>query len=256
MKQFSSLIITLPLTYISTVTANCNRFTTNDTWAVKLNGYDGYSFLLPEPIQISDFVTCTSSLAANSTNSCSTSNSCTLLGKGGISTSARYNVTPTNNNVDVLETFFMLVSDAAAKNKGDSDVTPPSFNICGNVTHQYEKAGVDTPEFCIAQGDSGWIRYDPQYLCVNGTADECTDGPFENGTSMVVCGLAEVAKGTMTVLENRTVGSGDARYRAADNNPSLGNQQSCEASLGAENGRVRKWSLGVVAISVVVGLLV
>ncbi|KAJ6256663.1 hypothetical protein Dda_8528 [Drechslerella dactyloides] len=248
----------LYLLFAASVLADCNRFITTDTWTVKLNSDTGYSFLANASIQISNFTTCTPSLVSVP-SSCI--GRCSIIGSGGVSVAARFNITPSTNDPSTLSRFF-TVAVAAAANKdtttnsrrGPNDEDPPSYSVCGDISTSYAAAGIPVPEMCFSLNETRWVRYDPQFLCLNGTADECSNGPFENGTAVTVCGIRRIADGTISFLQDRTVLSGDGQYTATDENPSASmNMSMCQPSGVSRAKSEGGW---MVAIAVIAGIIV
>ncbi|RVD81829.1 uncharacterized protein DFL_009676 [Arthrobotrys flagrans] len=240
----------LSLLVLPPVLGDCARFTTTDRWTRKPRGgsdsYEaGYQFLEDGPvIQVSDYVTCSQMLGYRPPRLChGNATFCQLGPEGKAEASARFSVVPTNSNGRALETFFGLVSKAAEAN-GQGDAEPPKFQACGDVAPWSDRA------FCLAPGDNAWIRYYPQYFCVNGTAEECTDGPFESGTELVVCGIGELASGDLSLLSNRTIGEGIRSYIANDFNPALDGSLTCGSVAGFE---LKAWSFGFMGLAIIVG---
>ncbi|EPS37725.1 hypothetical protein H072_8581 [Dactylellina haptotyla CBS 200.50] len=246
MRSFNTPLTISALFLTPTVLAGCGRFVTNEDWTVKLNGWDGYRFLGDNPIQISDYVDCTRGQNSTRDPSC-TDTQCAVVGQGGVLLSAKFNIPPINNNETALGEFFSVVRNDV-KGVTDSDKTLPMYRVCGNLTHEYEKTNRPVPSYCIDEGDTAWIRYDPQYFCVNGTAEDCTNGPYESGTELVVCAARNLTEGTFDLFSDRTVGNGSDRYTAELQNPSLNHNLTCQASIGTVVYKPQGWSLALVVL--------
>ncbi|KAK6498697.1 hypothetical protein TWF481_011275 [Arthrobotrys musiformis] len=246
-------LLLLPIFFLPSVLGGCNRFTTTNRWtAIRSLDTPGYGFLEDGPVsQVSDFINCNSNYASQ--NPCSGNASlCSLEASGSIIATARFNMQPTTSNEKDLEAFFNVVKKAADAN-GKGNAESPRYSTCGDVKLADEEAGFYR-KFCTARGDRGWIRYYPQYTCVNGTAEECTDGPFESGTMLVVCGVGTVSQGLHSFYSNRT--TADGSYAASDINPSLNTSMTCAAGSMAVTGfEVSAWSLGFTALAMITGLI-
>ncbi|KAK6514032.1 hypothetical protein TWF506_008459 [Arthrobotrys conoides] len=241
----------LPLLVLPSVLGGCARFSTNDRWTVRTrigDGYaTGYQFLEDGPvIQTSRYITCNEEYITQS--QCRGNSSlCRIEVEGGASASARFSVQPTTNNNEALMSFFGTVKKAVGANgPGDEAVIgmSPQYQACGNV-------GGPSRSWCIASGDSAWVRYYPEYLCVSGTTEECTDGPFESGTELVVCGIGRLPSGDVTLLSNRTIGEGAQSYTASDVNPALDN--TC--SMGVAVFELKGWSFWLMGLAIIAGFI-
>ncbi|KAF3124175.1 hypothetical protein TWF703_000476 [Orbilia oligospora] len=164
----------LPLLVLPSVLGGCARFSTTETWTIKGRSGDegypaGYKFLEDGPvIQATDYFTCNQQTLLQTGRCAGNSSLCGLQPEGLASVTARFSVTPVNNNEDVLRSFFGLVSgavEANGPNKEQPGRKPPRYQACGEV-------GGSGRTYCLALGDQAWIRYYARYLCVNGTAEQ------------------------------------------------------------------------------------
>ncbi|EGX52677.1 hypothetical protein AOL_s00007g460 [Orbilia oligospora ATCC 24927] len=244
----------LPLLVLPSVLGGCARFSTTERWTIRGRygndgGYPaGYKFLEDAPvIQATDFFTCNQQTIIQTRPCAGNISLCGLEPQGLASVTARFSVTPVNNNEDVLRSFFGLVSGAVEANGRDESYPnrkPPRYQACGEV-------GGSGRTYCLAVGDQGWIRYSARYLCVNGTAEECTDGPFESGTKLVVCGVdGEFPNGDLSFESNRTAETAP-NYMASDMNPALNSSLTCGASMSELKG----WSFGFMGLAVIAGFI-
>ncbi|KAK6523834.1 hypothetical protein TWF281_001802 [Arthrobotrys megalospora] len=256
----------LPLLTLPSVLGDCTRFVTTDFWNGQSDTSPGYRFLANEPIrQVSDIINCpppNNQGVAGQPECGITDNSanCKVPVDGGVSVTARFSVTPTNNSVEALEAFFKVVAKAVGADGRDDGLAgrqAPQYQVCGNLKVEYEKlAGPpSTPGYCITPGATSWAEYIPPFICVNGTAEDCTNGPFESGTKLVVCGVGKLAGGSVYPVDNLTISRNGQTYQAKDQNPAVNSGLTCKASLGIMGFEVEPWSYGVMGLAIISGLL-
>ncbi|KAK6352563.1 hypothetical protein TWF730_009387 [Orbilia blumenaviensis] len=254
-------ILLLSLFALPPVLGDCARFITSDGWDAKLSGSPGTEWLFDSPpAQVSNYTTCTEDFRAvneGTERRCfDNSAQCKLIAEGGVSASARFSVPPINNNTKSLEAFFNVVAAAVMVNQKKSGFIDPvsaNYQICGSIRNEYGEVGTGTPGYCLEIGSTAWIGYEPRYRCVNGTAQDCKNGPYESGQNVVVCGVADLPDGSLSLVENRTIGEGARRYTATDANPAIPREWTCDyESVGVTGFEVKPSYFGLIGLAMII----